>query len=97
MTELVGLVYICCWTFIELSLDSSGAVIVDEYLRVKDCAGMYAMGDVSAIKCEKTGENSKAQAYTVYANIRASCLMDPELHSFHPGKLVVIKLILTSY
>ena len=52
-------------TGFENALDKSGAVLVDEYLRVKGREGVYAIGDIAMYPQPGTGEQRRIEHWNV--------------------------------
>jgi len=52
----------------EQALDKSGAVLVDEYLRVKGLDGVYAIGDIAMYPQPGTGELRRIEHWNVAGN-----------------------------
>ena len=52
-------------TGFENALDMSGAVLVDEYLRVKGLEGVYAIGDIAMYPQPGTGEQRRIEHWNV--------------------------------
>ena len=52
-------------TGFENALDKSGAVLVDEYLRVKGLEGVYAIGDIAMYPQPGTGELRRIEHWNV--------------------------------
>lgn len=52
----------------ESALDKSGAVLVDEYLRVKDLDNVYAIGDIAMYPQPGTGELRRIEHWNVAGN-----------------------------
>jgi len=50
-------------------LNERGAIIVDKYLRVKDFKNVFAGGDITDVKEEKTAQNAEIHARLIVSNI----------------------------
>ena len=66
-------------------MDSTGALNVDEQLRIQGCSNIYSAGGAINLKSRKHFENSKLQAVTVASNIKASALNQEVLNTFTAG------------
>jgi apoptosis-inducing factor 2 len=53
------------------SLSKKGAVMVDEFLQVKNCPNVFSGGDITDIKEEKTAQHAQAHAKIIIQNIRS--------------------------
>lgn len=74
----------------EVTLNEKGQIAVDEYMRVKGCRRVYAVGDLTDIPESKRADAARAHARVVVANIKSEILGSRLATTYVPGKMWVV-------
>lgn len=71
-------------------LNELGQIAVDEYMRVKDAPGVYAVGDITDVPESKRADAARAHARVVVANIKAQIAGGEPTTTYQPGKTWIV-------